>query len=1155
LFTVADHAGGHLFATWDKEVIGHSLAHYEIVRPLGSGGMGEVYLARDTVLRRFVALKVLPSEASHVPDQMRRFLHEARAVSMLNHPNIATIHELREVAGVHFIVMEYVEGETLKAKVARGPVEASEVVTIAGQIADALDAAHAKGVIHRDIKSSNIMLTPRGQVKVLDFGLAKQTAADEDLTWDATREGAVMGTPAYMSPEQALGRIVDARSDLFSLGVVLYELAAGQLPFVASTKYETIDRILHHDPADIAAINPHIPAGLGRIIIRSLEKNPDRRFQTAAELLRDLRQSSADAQPLSRQEPGRSNLPQQLTHFIGRQREIAQIRRLLTSTRLVTLTGPGGIGKTRLALQVAAESESLHEYGDGVWFVEFASLSDPGLVPQTVASALRVREERGRSIADTVGDFLSGKHLLLVLDNCEHLVEAAAECADAILRRSLNVQILATSRQSLAITGETVVRVPPLGVPDPRRAPDIDDLGGHEAVELFVARARAVTSNFAITDATAAPLANVCVQLEGIPLAIELAASRMKVLSIEQIAGRLHDRLKLLTGGSRTALPRQQTLAAAIDWSYNLLTESEKTLFRRLPVFSGGWTLEAAEIVCAGEGVEKADVLELLSGLVDKSLVMVEERLGHQRYRCMVTLLEYAQRQPMPATEREALYSRHAEFFTNLAHEGESKLMTAEQKSWLERLDAEYDNMRAALTWTSNTRSDMALRLAGALGRFWYVQGYWDEGRRWLAEILELAGVAMEPAQRAKAANAAAAIAWLRGEWTSAHALADHALTLARAACDDREAAAALNNLAIVQGNHGDLAGAKSLLEESLAMRRRLGDKRVIAVTLNNLGILADHQDELAAARVLFEESLAISRQTGEQHGIAMALLNLGEVASRLGEHAHAQSLIEEGLAIAKELGDKTLIPTAINSLGDVIARQGQYAAARVLQEQGLQLSRELGEMRLIASTLKSLGVLADQRHEYAAARALLEESLAISRQLDARPDVSRTLSCLGGVVAQQLDYAMARSLYEESLAICEQSGARSGIARASAGLADVARLRAEYSLAASLYKRSLAIWRNLGERPELLRPMDNLAAIAAADGHDERAVRLWAAAQAFRDAWSVPRPPRATEDYMRDLTTVRQRMREDVFSALWARGQAMDIDQAIACACEDSQP
>jgi len=1134
-------------------LIGRTLAHYRVVRKLGSGAMGEVYLAQDTVLGRSVALKVLPSETSIIPDRMRRFIEEAKAASALNHPNIATIHELREAGGVHFIVMEYIEGGTLKAKVSRGPLDASEIIKLATQIAQALDAAHSIGIIHRDVKSSNIMITPRGHAKVLDFGLAKRTTLHEppsrDSTREATQSAVVMGTVPYMSPEQALGRTLDQRSDLFSLGVVLYEMATGRLPFSGSTPYETIDNIIHNDPKPVVSINPTIPPGLERLIIRCLEKRAEYRVQTAAELASDLRKSENDTPVFGRGDIFNNNLPQQLTRFIGRQREIAEILDALTYTRLLTLSGPGGIGKTRLALQVAADS--LLEYGDGVRFVEFASLADADLVAHTVASTLGVHEEGGRSITDTVVDYLKGRRFLLVLDNCEHLISACAQLTDVLLRSSRNLRVLVTSREPLAIAGEAVFRVSSLGLPDPRQLPDLESLSKHEAVELFLDRARSVKSTFAISRSIALPLATLCVQLEGIPLAIELAASRISVLSVEQIAARLHDRLTLLTGGSRTASPRHQTLLAAIDWSYNLLSESEKILFRRLSVFSGGWTLEAAETVCAGDGVEKGRVLELLSGLVDKSLVLAEEREGQQRYRFMVTLLEYALKRLMQTEERDTISRGHAEFFVDLAVEGEPKLMSTEQKVWLEGLNAEYDNIRAVLNWTSKKNAEMGLRLAGALVQFWYLRGYWDEGRRWLAEMLGASGALAHPAQRVRALNAAAWIAQNQGEYVSARSFSEEALSLSRESGDKRETGFALNCLAILAAERGEFPEARSLFEESLTIRRELGDKSLIASTLQNVGNLAFRQGEFASARPLFEESLGISREVGYKHGIATALLNCGDVARRVGDYAAAQALLDEGLALANDMGDKTLIPIALNALGALAGRQGDYAAARALHTKGLEVSRELGDKRLIAENLQSLGVVAE---EYPAARSLFEESLTIWRELGERAEIAIALNCLGNVTARQGDYAAARSLHEEGLAICQQSGAKDGIAQSLEGLADVARLRGDYALALPLYKQSLAIWLKLGEKPEFLQPLEHVAALVMTRGQHDRAVRLWGAAQVFRNVISVPRPPFETDEYERHLSAARAALGDEGFAVVWAEGQAMGPDQAIAYALQDEE-
>jgi predicted ATPase/predicted Ser/Thr protein kinase len=1135
-------------------MIGKTLAHYQVVSKLGSGGMGDVYLARDVVLGRRVAMKVLPSDASLLPDRMRRFVQEAQAASALNHPNIATIHELREADGVHFIVMEYVEGETLKTYLARGPIDASRIITIAVQIADALDAAHSRGIIHRDIKPSNLMITLRGQVKVLDFGLAKWTIVPEppnqESTTAHTQPGTVLGTVPYMSPEQALGERLDHRTDLFSLGVVLYEMATGRLPFSGSTPFEAIDKILHHHPQDIVSINPRIPAGLRLVIVRSLEKRPEHRFQTAAELGAALRKSDTTTRSVVRDDATRDNLPQQLTPFVGRSRELAEIRRLLSSSRLLTLSGPGGIGKTRLALQIAADSR--REYDDGIRFVEFASLSDAGLVPQTVASALGVREERGRSITDTVVDLLRDRRLLLVFDNCEHLVGACAHIAEVLLRSSANVQILATSREPLAITGEIVFRVPPLAVPDPERASDIKSVSEYEAVELFVQRARAVRSTFAITDAIAVPLAKLCVQLEGIPLAIELAASRTTVLSIEQITVRLHDRLKLLTGGSRTALPRQQTLSAAIDWSYNLLSEAEKLLFRRLSVFSGGWTLEAAEAVCSGHAVEQDTVLELLSGLVDKSLVLVEERDGEQRYRFMVTLLEYAQQRLMQTEEGEAIQQRHAAFFVALAVEADPKLMKTEQKVWLERLNADYDNLRAALNWTCAQNVESGLRLAGALGRFWYMRGHLDEGRKWLEQVLESSADA-QPGQRVKPLNAAALIALSQGDYLKARSFTEQALVLSRISGDKYETAEALNNLAILDAETADFTGARRLLEDSLAIRRELNDKGGVAITLNNLGVLGLRVGEFAAASSLFQEGLAISRDVGDRHRIATMVLNCGEVARRLGNQAAAHSLIQEGLALAKDLGDKSLIPVALMCLGDVAGQQGDHPTASALHKEALELSRELGDKRLIAVAQLALGIEAERHEEYATARSLFEESVTIWRELGERAEIVAALNGLGRVTARQADYAAARALHEEGLAISQQSGAKVGVAQSLGGLADVARMQAEYVLAMALYRQSLEMWRNVGERTEFPRALENLAAVMSAVGQHDRAVRLWGAAETLRGTILVPRPASESEQYSRQINGARVTLDECGFATAWAQGQAMDIDRAIAYALDDT--
>ena len=711
-----------------------------------------------------------------------------------------------------------------------------------------------------------------------------------------------------------------------------------------------------------------------------------------------------------------------------------------------------------------------------------------------------------------------------MLDNCEHLIGAAAQLTDMLLRRAKDLHVLTTSREALAIAGEAVFRVSSLGLPDPAQLPDLETLSRHEAVELFLDRARSVKSTFTINNSVAHSLASLCVQLEGIPLAIELAASRVTVLSVAQIAARLHDRLSLLTGGSRAASPRHQTLLAAIEWSYALLSEPEKRLFRRLSVFAGGWTLEAADAVCAGDGLDSENVLELLSGLVNKSLVLAEEHDGQTRYRFMVTLQEYARKQLMRTEEGESIHRAHAEFVLALAVENEAKLIGTEQKRSFDRLNAEYNNIRAALTWTSKNDVGMGLLLAAGLGGFWHQRGHWDEARGWLADLLQAPRTPTHGTARVRALNAAARIAGSQGDHIASRTFAMEALALSRESGDKRETSMALNLLAVLAAKHGDFIEARSLLEQSLTIRRESGDKASMAMTLSNLGILAFRRGDISSARPILEESLSISREVDHKHGIAIALLNLGEVARRVGDHATARALIGEALALGKDLDDKTVIPCALNSLGDLAGRQGDHATARALLTEGLDMSRQSGDKRLTADLLLSFGLVAE---DGTTARASFVESLAIHRELggsarSASPSIVWALWRLAKAITQ-----LACSLHDEGLALSQQSTAKDASAHALTGLANVARLRGDHELAFSLYRQSLTTWRELDEKPEFLRPLEHLAAVLRARGQPDRAVCLWAAAQRCRKVLSIPRAAADTDEYEREMRAARTALGE----------------------------
>jgi predicted ATPase len=1132
---------------------GTRLGPYEILDLIGTGGMGEVYKARDARLDRTVAIKVLLPDVSADPNRRARFVREAKTVARLAHPHICTVHDVGEQAGSMFLVMAYLDGTTLAQLISKGPLPIEQALKIGAEIADAVGVAHRHGIIHRDLKPTNVIITSTGDAVVLDFGVAKRVVypqpPSEDPTLEPTRSSVVLGTVAYMAPEQALGKRIDFRSDIFSLGVVLYEMATGRRPFSGSTPFEIIDAIIHRAPTSVVALNPVVPLALERVISRCMEKAAEDRYHTAAEVASALRNPVPSPAP----GPGSvctARLPHQLTRFIGRRREVSEIRIALSDARLVTLSGPGGIGKTRLALQVA--SDCIREYADGVWFVDLAPVSDPELVPQTLASALGVREQEGQTLTETLRMYILAKSLLLVLDNCEHLVGACAQLADALLRACPHLRILATSRESLSITGEEILRVPSLSLPDPDQTANPASVLNEEAVQLFVDRARLVRSTFALTDSNAVAVAKICVALEGIPLAIELAASRVRVLSVDQIFARLHDRLGLLTGGSRTATARHQTLVAAIDWSYNLLSAAERTLFRRLAVFPGGWTLEAAEAVCAGDGVARIEVLELLSGLVDKSLVLTEERRGYLRYRFMVMLREYAQKWLRQSDEGAALQRTHAEFFTELAEQGDTHLMSPDQTVWLDRLNIEYDNIRAAMNWAAVADVRLALRLGAALYRFWYVRGYWGEGRRWITDLLELEGTQVHSELRAQALNTAAQLALLQGDHAAAQTTVKEALALARRCGDERHTAIALNTAAALEGVQGEFGAARSRLEECLAIRRRVGNKAVIALTLSNLGMLATLQTDYVTARALFDESLATFRDIEDKHGIVMALVNSGELLGRMGNDGAARAVVEEGIALARSLGDKALLPNALNALGDVVCRQGDHETARALNEEALEIARQVGNRGEVAVALLSLGVEAEHREAYTVARSAFETTLTRLRDLGDKPKMAVALNCLGRIATREGDSTGAKLFHEESLEMGRRMGMRDCMAESLLGLADIAHLQGDHGSALALCRQSLALLRDIGDQRELPRVLEKIALLLTLQRQPAPGASLCAAAQAIRERATISRPPNYRADYEQHVESSRRELGHERFTAAWASGHAMTLEQAVACALNE---
>jgi len=764
-------------------------------------------------------------------------------------------------------------------------------------------------------------------------------------------------------------------------------------------------------------IEDDLPAGvglrdLGRHRLKDLAQ-PQHLYQVVAAGL------PGEFPPLRSLDAHPNNLPIQLTSFIGREREMAAIANLLEQHRLVTLVGAGGSGKTRLSLQVAAHL--LDAYPDGAWWVDLAGLIDGSLVPEAVAAVLRVREQSGTLLLTTLGDFLQPRTALLLLDNCEHLVAGCGQLAEALLQRCPDLRILATSREGLAVGGEALFPVPTLSLPDLAHLPPLESLSQYEAVRLFAERAATVSPAFKITARNAAVVAQICHRLDGIPLAMELAAARVTVLSPEQIASRLDDQFRLLTGGSRTALPRHQTLQGALDWSFQSLAEPEKSAFRRLAVFAGGFTLQAAEAVCAGEGIATADVLDLLAHLVNKSLVVVEDREDDRRYRLLEPTRQYARDRLREVGEIDGTRARHVEWFLAFAEETEEKLHGREQVTWLRRMETEHENLRTALEWTvAGDHWSTALRLAAALAAFWELHGHITEGRRRLDEVLSRSAGASLPPLRARGLYAAASFAADQHDWPQAKTLASESLTLYQESGDTRGEAAALRLLGTVARWQSDYEAAAGLYQQSLSSYQQVQDTRGVALANRSLGELARAQKRYPEAAARFTASLELFREVGDKASISHTLYLLGLTARAQGAFAQATAHAEEALALSRELEDAYAAAHAIHLLGTVAWYQGDIDRAAALHEQSLPLFQELGDWNCVGTTTTDLGLVAQGRGDLERAASLHKDALRRRSDLGDKPGIAECLERLAAVVEQRGDGAQAARLVGSAEALRE---------------------------------------------------------------------------------------------------------------------------------------
>src|SRR5579859_1542294 len=742
---------------------------------------------------------------------------------------------------------------------------------------------------------------------------------------------------------------------------------------------------------------------------------PEQIFQVVAPGL------PADFPPLRTLDSRPHNLPRQTTALIGREHAVADVVALLRqpAVALVTLTGPGGTGKTRLGLQVAAEL--LEDFADGAWFVELAPISDSALVASAIATTLGVRETVGKSLNESLKDHLLDKRLLLVLDNFEQ-VTAAAPLVSELLAAAPGLKVLATSRIVLHLRGEKEYAVPPLALPDPRQLPSLERLAQYEAVRLFIERAQDVKPEFAVTNANAPAVAGICARLDGLPLAIELAAARSKLLTPEAILARLENRLDLLTGGARDLPARQQTLRGAIAWSYDLLAPGEQQLFRRLGVFVGGCTLAAAEAVCNPDGALDLDVFEGLAALVDKSLLRQQEQPnGELRFGMLETIREYGLEQLAAGGELEPLRRAHAAYYLVLAEHAAQDADTFQETTSFNRLEREHDNLRAVLAWAGGAEPELALRLAAALGLFWHHRSYFREGQQWLATAL--ARTSAPTSAQAQALLAVGALTWARGDYAAGRRHLEASVACWRALRDAVGLAAALTWLGMVVWEQGEYPLAHTLTAESVQHYRQAGESEGLALALRSLGFIAQSQGDYPQARTLLRESVEIYHTTENIGGWAWALLALGETLQAQGEYEQAAGCMEESLQVFQEDGDRFRRAWVLHNLGQVRRAQGDYARAEARLAAALALFREQEVPWGIAWSLNQLGELARCRQEYTQAQAYSVEALAQCRAQGNRRGMAGCLQNLALVALEQGTYAEAAGYADESLALAGELG------------------------------------------------------------------------------------------------------------------------------------
>lgn len=964
-------AGGDPLATQreDATSLAAELAAvgFEDAEQIGRGGFGLVYRCRQRALDRTIAAKVLTVSLDE--ENLARFLREQRAMGRLTgHPNIVHVLQVGTTdSGRPYLVMPYYPQDSLDVRIRRqGPLSVDETLRVGVRLAGALDTAHRLGVLHRDVKPANVLLTDYGEPVLTDFGIAHIEGGFE------TETGAITGSPAFTAPEVLSGERPSVASDIYGLGATLFAALTGHAAFERRQGEQVIAQFLRITTQPVPDLREDgFPDEVSRVVEHAMDADPRRRPSTAAAFGHELQQlqlsrgqrvdEMALVEDSGRLPPGSpgavspvrrvGNLPADSTTFVGRRREVSAAKKKLTTSRAVTLTGIGGVGKTRLALRVAAELQP--RYRDGAWLVELGELHDEALLVEVVAEVLDVRTSPGRSLEDAVVDFLASRQLLLVLDNCEQIVDAMARLVDRVLRHCPQLRILATSREPLGVRGEVSMPVLPLSVPSPDEPGSLRAARRFDAVKLFVERAAAAAPDFALTEQNHAAVVEICTRLDGLPLPIELAAARMRVLSPEQLRQRLAERFTVLTTAERHVPPRQRTLRLSIDWSYELCTPGEQRLWQQLSLFAGSFGLEAVEYLEGGIGTPTG-VLDRITALVDKSIVMREQHQGQVRFRLLETIRQYGREKAQHGEEYGQWRRRHREWFEQMVLRAENEWISPRQLDWITWVNIELPNLREALEFASTepiyTGVNPALRMATALFPYWVARGLLNEGRHWLGRMLE------------------------RPHGTR------------------RDRVEALYAHSVLAELQGDLVTGAALVEESRALAQSAKDPLLDARVDHAAGLLALYSGDLDRACTHLERALVVfdAEHHLSQHVWILVMLGLGYELR--GDTARAIECHRTVLAITEAHGEFVYRSYSQWALGVALFQEAEYREARAMLEQALGVIRSVGEPLAAAVCLEALAWTAGVEHRAERAAVLMGAAESLGRAAGSSSVVFRAL-------------------------------------------------------------------------------------------------------------------------------------------------------------------